>query len=702
MSLFVADRLEALAHMTAADLGWLLGRVPAVTEMVRGGGQLALFGIHHMRGQAGEEPSLGRLAALLASPAGIDLVLASLNRFEYQLVRLAAWHGGTLAREQALAETGPAAGALLDESAGSLARLLLSDQTSHWVRLRPGVAELIRLPGARARDWLEHETTDVLASKIRRLGGQTPARKTERVDALVALLQSREAIQAAIAAMPEEVRRIFWLLVEHGTHRVRDLGIPYYLWYGANTPLHWLDQRGLVGVDPEDQVAWVWTDVMIALNGRLFADWSPGPAVVHNSPPLQDAAGLPLVLGYLTSLLEIWAAEPAPVLATGALGVRPVRAAAKALGLAAGEVGLLAHLAIELRLLGRVLVSSKGKGRNRVDTWGWAPTDLVAAWEAEQPARRWALLVQTWQDSPSLNELHGLPERWDSAELSRVALVSRMTFLRLLAEIPPERGMSPANLVEWAGFAYPMLLDAQRTRGLTEAARVLGLVPATGPVGLTSLGRALLDSPEAVEAAMPAPRTEFTIQADHTVIAPPDLAVGITAQLERYADLESAAGARIYRLSERRVATALDDGDTAAEILDFLERYSTVPVAQNVAHLISDLERRHGQLRAGSAQSYLRCDDPALLTGALGVKAAKLHLLAPTVAVSPLAADKLVTALRTRGSLPVLESPGGAILERPAMTATTTTESLPPLREQLVLPDGAGLIALAKAILDNP
>jgi hypothetical protein len=362
---------------------------------------------------------------------------------------------------------------------------------------------------------------------------------------------------------------------------------------------------------------------------------------------------------------------------------------------------LLAHLAIGLGLLDQTRIGTKGTGRQRTDVFGWAPTDLSSRLREQPPARRWAFLVQAWRDDVTLDESKGLPERWEATEFFYAGSWARTAFLRLLADLPPGRGLPEDALAATAAFHHPGILQGPALRGIIDAARVLGLVPVTGPVGLTRLGRALLEGPGAVEAALPPPRTDFTLQADHTVIAPPDLALDMTSRLERYADVESAAGARIYRLSERRIAAALDDGDTAAGILDFLETHSTVPVAQNVAHLIHDVQRRHGRLRAGTVSSYLRCDDPALLTRAVGVKAAKLNLLAPTVAVSALSVDKLIAALRARGLMPVAETPDGVTLAHSVNVVSADSRELPPLRCAAVVLDAAQIEALAKQVLEN-
>ena len=134
-----------------------------------------------------------------------------------------------------------------------------------------------------------------------------------------------------------------------------------------------------------------------------------------------------------------------------------------------------------------------------------------------------------------------------------------------------------------------------------------------------------------------------------SVIAPPDIDVDLAIELERYASVESSAGAHIYRISEERVAKELSAGATAKEILDFFATHSSTPVPQNVDYLINDAERRTNSVRAGSAHSYVIINDVALMARALAVKSAKLQSLASTVAVSDLPFAQLEAALRKKG-----------------------------------------------------
>lgn len=687
------DLRAALRQRSPQQLSDLLRRVPAIAEALQGRGPLAgvgPYGLVYPGRRIEQRPTADRLALLLSSPAGIDVTLTALDRFSFQLATLAVWHGGSMTRDGALAEVGADRGDDLDAAASVLAELLLTDPAAGWVALRPGVAAVVGLPGVPAREGLAQLGSESIARTLRSLGvDRPPSRKAERIAALEARLRDRDALRAAAQRLSPEALRVFRLVLSQGPQRVADVGIPYYsAWGRGDTALHELTAAGLMGVDAERQLCWVWLDVMVGLAGRLFTDWPAKPPPAEPRP-LSDAGGLPPVLGRLGALLDLWAREPAPALRNGGLGVRPIRAAAKSLGATAGEVGLLASLAVDLGLLGTVGVGSKGHGRARVEQWAWTPSPLAADFAALPPERRWALLVQTWRDAQSLDETAGLPERVEDVFSPRVPL-ARGTLLRLLAALPPGTGLGLADLTALAEFQTSGPLRGTAVGHVVEAARVLGLVPPDGPVGLTALARALLEGPGALAAALPPPSTEFTVQADLSVVAPPDLAPDVTARLERYAELESAAGARLYRLSERRLAAALDAGEGAEDILSFLTKHATAALAQNVTYLVRDCERRHGRLRAGGCASYVRSDDPALLSRAVGVKAAKLRALAPTVAVSSLPRAKVMTALRDRGLMPVAEDADGTLLRSEALAAAPAAGAggrLPRLRDALEVGD---------------
>lgn len=686
----VADRLAALQQMSPEQLAALLHEVPGLADAVEHRGPLRSSYEWLPRPRAALD--LHGLARMLAGAAAIDSTIGTLDRPAWFLAVLAAWHGGRLTRDEALIETGGAHGDALDAAACTLHTRLLADPALGWVVLRPGVTAMVPVPGVPIAEDLRHRSSGELGTLISALGGVPPARKAERAEAVLRALRDPEVVHRVIDAAGDDARRVFGLLCEHGPQRLPDLGVPYLSpWsrYSSDSPVERLFDTGVVGVDFEAQVCFVWLDVLVALRGGTLygGAWDPRPREARTAPLAAAPSALPPVLERLDALLRHWQASPAEALASGGLGVRSVRSAAKALGRSPGEVGLLAHIAAALGLLGTAQVGVTGRGRTRKSIQRWTATDLAATFAAEPAARRWALLVQTWRDDAALDESEGLPER---REVDRFTVpsprgtVARTALLRLLAGLPEGTGLPAEELDDAVADRLPALLDPGLTGGVVAGLRVLGLVPPEGPVGLTALGRAVGEGLGAVEAVLPVPRHEVVVQGDLTVLAPPDAAPEVTAALHRYADLESAAGARIYRLSEDRIAAAVDAGESADDVLAWLTEHSSVPVAQNVEYLVRDVARRHGRLRSGTASSYLRSDDTGLLARATAVKAAKLHLLAPTVAVSSLGRERLLAALRSGGVTAVAEDASGATEVRGTPAADPVgggSQRLPPLLE---------------------
>jgi hypothetical protein len=657
------DLRSALKRLGVDGIAALLRDVPCLADAVDGRGPIAPgwpFG-------ANQKPiDHTRFAQLLDQSLGIQLLLASLDSRALALAQLAAWYGGTLTREQAMAEAPRVDPAELDAAAQTLRNRLLTDRGG-WLRLREAAVAEVDLPGLPAAPSFAYVRSEELADILHTLGQPVPPRKAERIDALVAALRDPDVIARVVGDLPADAGRVFAILVRHGPQRFADLGVPSVYGGRVSDSIRALLDRGLIALDVDEQECLLWLDTLVGFRGgRLFGDAFP----VAHPPELVRLPGgtvsLPPVLEQLDTLLAHWQARAAEALAAGGLGVRPVRAAAKSLGMSSPHVGFLASLAIEIGLLGLAETGSSGRGRNRTVQRRWTPTSLLEWWRDLPPARRWAQLVHTWRDSPHLHEVEGLPERVEPDEVAPgiTATIARAAWLQLLLGLPDGDGLPEDDLARVAGARFPSLLgNPHAVAGLLAATRALGLAPPEGPAGLTQAGRAVLAGPDALEAELPAPSTDIVVQADLTVIAPPDAAPEVTAVLARWADLESAAGARTYRLSERRLAAAMAAGTDDDEILGWLKEHSRVGVPQNVEYLIRDVARRRGLVRAGTAATYLRCDDPALLTQAVAVRAAKLRMLAPTVAVSPLTRSKLLAALADRGVAAVAEDTSGAVVD---------------------------------------
>lgn len=139
----------------------------------------------------------------------------------------------------------------------------------------------------------------------------------------------------------------------------------------------------------------------------------------------------------------------------------------------------------------------------------------------------------------------------------------------------------------------------------------------TGRGALGSFGRLLLSdeaaATERLAELVPDPVDQLLLQADLTAIVPGTPVPELAAMLRRSSVLESRGGASVHRFTEAALRGALDAGWTADDLLESLARFSATPVPQPLDYLVRDVARRHGQLRVGSAGSYLRSDDPTHL-----------------------------------------------------------------------------------------
>ena len=161
--------------------------------------------------------------------------------------------------------------------------------------------------------------------------------------------------------------------------------------------------------------------------------------------------------------------------------------------------------------------------------------------------------------------------------------------------------------------------------------------------------------------------TVFHHQTDHQISQRQfrDLLRGDRQQLrEHLFDVESRGGATLLRFSEASLRRAMDRGRTSETILEFLEAHARPLVPQPLKFLIEDVGRRHGQIRMGSASTYLRADDPALLATVVNhrkMAKAGLRLIAPNVAVSTMEEPKLLRLMRDAGFLPMPELADGTL-----------------------------------------
>jgi hypothetical protein len=442
---------------------------------------------------------------------------------------------------------------------------------------------------------------------------------------------------------------------------------------GAESPARRLLQRGLLA-----RIDALNVELPREIGLLLRGDRPYGPPRLRPEPELssrdpktvdRQAAGAAMEsVGRIGELLALLEDEPAGLLRSGGVAVRDQKRLARDLHVPEPDAAWLLELALAAGLL-----DVGGPHRDE-----WLPTRSYDIWREQDLADRWAVLAAGWLGGirlPALvgqRDVAGKAANALSPDLVRhTAPAIRRSALSALAEYPAGSGLAADDLVALLRWRTPRRADrlAPVPGMLAEAARLGVLV---GGV-LSSGGRGLLAGGEDGAAAgmrglLPEPVDHVLAQPDLSLIAPGPLVAELADTLAVVADVESSGGATVFRVSESSVRRALDSGWSASDLHDFFTRASRTPVPQALDYLVDDVARQHGRLRVGAIESYVRSDDHGLLSQVLGDRRtapAELRRLAPGVLVSGLAADEVLTVLRTAGYAPAGENPGGAVLTRP-------------------------------------
>lgn len=389
-----------------------------------------------------------------------------------------------------------------------------------------------------------------------------------------------------------------------------------------------------------------------------------------------DAAGQAMELLRLSgAVLDELGRNPIPVLRTGGVGVRELRKLAKAVGIEESAAAFLLELLAHAGLLAAGS-PDPAPANDTADAY-WAPTDAADQWLAKAPAARWADLAGPWLTLDRKVWVIGTRDGADklipalSPELaSATAQEDRLVLLELLADGKPGMAIAAPDLLTLLRWRRPRRhgrMPLHLVEHFLREAATLGVI---GRGALSTPGRELLapktdrSVAEAMAAAMPAPIDHVLLQADLTMIAPGPLTPELQARIEQVAEVESAGAATVYRITEESLRGALDAGNSASELHELFASASRTPVPQGLTYLIDDVARKHGQLRVGYANAFLRCEDPALLAEVLArLPELGLRRLAPTVAISHLDLAPLLAELRGAGLAAVGEDSSGAIVD---------------------------------------
>lgn len=336
-----------------------------------------------------------------------------------------------------------------------------------------------------------------------------------------------------------------------------------------------------------------------------------------------------------------------------------------------GTVGVRAaanlekELGFDPRLLVTIGEAAGLIGRGNVDDEDvLAATRDALTWIDATLSDQWAILMVGWAASPWRSDTDA---KLLSADMHAPAVRhARTTILRHAGNVDQLLFHAP---LEASGFS-PQLIQA-----VVDEAQFVGALAGTPQPAQSSPLLALLGGEDVAAAAkelVPASVDTLIAQGDMTMLAPGPLEPDMASFLERIAELESPGLASVWRVTEASVRRGLDGGLTAEEVHAWLGRHVMGEVPQAIAFLIDDTARTHGAIRAGSALSYIRSADPALI--ATAAERCNLRVLAPTVAVSDQPLTKLMAQLRAAGMQPTAEDNTGATLNiapEPALVAAT-------------------------------
>ncbi|WP_433435206.1 helicase-associated domain-containing protein [Nonomuraea sp. CA-141351] len=634
------------------------------------------------------------LASRAGSPSAIGRVLDRLDRFTLAVVETLAVQDGPVAKERlrelvsaALGGAGPepdagtagggteavpAGGGADAEPALSAALDRLCDLALVYgpddaLDLGPGVRKVLDDPaglGPRAVDAFRHhppEQLDEMADDI------APGTRGSGKERLAAALAEPATLIGSVS--PEARGALDQLAWGPPTGRVpnarREVRVA-----SARSPIEELLARGLLAATGEESVTLPREVGLYLRGGRVHRGLLAVPPPLEGATrdkDLADRTAAGQAFSFVRSVEELcdrWSVDPPGVLRTGGLGVRDLKRTA-------GELDLpewVAALVIEVAYAAGLIAAGGGVDGE------WLPTSGYDLWRVRATADRWVALATTWLHMDRVPGLVGERDERDRplnalhTDLRRASAPGiRAATLGVLAAEP---GLAPSrdSILERLTWEQPRRRGPLRERLTEFALREAEQVGVTGLGALSAHGRALLeggDPAEVLAPLLPEPVDHVLLQADLTAVAPGPLTSELNRWMTLTADVESKGGATVYRFSEGSIRRALDAGHGGEELVSMLARHSATPVPQALSYLVTDVARRHGRIRVGTASAYVRCDDPALLdqiTADRRSAALRLRRLAPTVIASRSSRAALVDSLRAMGYAPVAESLDGDVI----------------------------------------
>lgn len=405
-------------------------------------------------------------------------------------------------------------------------------------------------------------------------------------------------------------------------------------------------------------------------------------------------ANISNVLRWCEELLNFWGETAPTALRAGGVGVRDLKEVAQHLGVSEGCAAFVAELCY---LSGLVAIDADET---------IAPTNSFDIWLTQDFETKWRNIVSLWLITSRVSGLVGRSDQKFSAlgpELDRVSAANIRS--RVLEELRSNIELSPSigSFTERMKWLAPLRRGANLRDDLVkwtlEECEWLGI---TGLGALSTFGAELLEGDEelGVNAALPTPIDFITIQSDQTAIAPGPLQHELAVEMSQIADIESRGAATVYRFTESSIRRGLDHGKSSSEIIKFLTRISKSSLPQPLDYMISDTARKHGQLRVGAIHSYLRCEDPSVISEILADKRIDVALrqIAPTVLVSDFDIEEVLNVLRSNGYLPAAESAQGILLSSPHNKRVKNRPKPPRIVGEIEPPTAEAIASAIRAI----
>ena len=659
----VADALRAL---TDEELGGLLTLRPDLLHPPLG--------------------SFNELATRVSQPHVLHSAIERLDLFARELLDAIAYlNTATPSGIVALAAQPIDPGVVEAGLDGLLKQLLVLRRGDGTWRLLPALERMISAPFGLGLSY-ERLFTAMTVDDLRHLanGLRFPAvtPKPDFISQLGAYLEAPGRIESFIEEGGPEVGDLLRAVLSGGSTAIAPTQL--YQRHRLAAPVRYAVDHGLLVAVGWDTLSLPSAVGKVLLGGHVVVEFHPRPAkVVATDRPLRRDEHCELspagVIDAVARIGRHWSAAPVPGLKSGAGGVsiREARALAKTLGVPDRAAARLVELA------GAAQLVAHDWHVDRI-----TPTDEFDSWLALSAPERWLALVEAWKLSPVELSRAGARDHNDKpiAPLARDYINDcdgawrRAQVVAAVASLEQGQHADPVSIVQAVTWGSPRRWSHRNVAMnpvpfsplelVTDALDELALLGLAKGDGLTEAGRAALLGPpsEAMAAALggfPPAVTTYKVSGDLTAVVPGEIDPRVLTVLEAMADTESHGSATVYRITEGSVRRALDRGHTPDELLLHLEEHARPAVPQSLRYLIDDVGRRYGAIRAGTAVSYVRSDDPALLAELARSRRtakAKLRLIAPTVAVSSIAVEKVIPILREAGFMPVQEDESGAIV----------------------------------------